>query len=112
MPVEVKGARRGLICDGPRTPASGAFPSTGKACLHSASEAWSSTAPGEGADSMVWQIHFLYIWDSHLKLFMGSWVQYLFWFGLKIIFSRQGEMLRSTQIADVKGEKPNFYYTL
>lgn len=105
MRVEVKGACRSLIGDGPRTPASGVSPSTGKACLHPASEAWSSAAPGEGADSTVWQIHFLYIWDSHLKLFMGFWVQCLSWFGLKIIFSRQGEMLRSTQIADVKGEK-------
>lgn len=103
--VEVKGARRDLICDGPRTPASGASPSTQKACLHPASETWSSAAPGEGADSMVWQICFLYIWDSHLKLFVWSWVQYLSWFGLKIIFSRQGEMLRKFTNCWCRGEK-------
>lgn len=30
-----------------------------------------------------------YIWDSHHKLFVGSRVQYLSWFGLNIICSRQ-----------------------
>ena len=89
MHVEMKGASEGLICDAPRTPDPGASHSTMKTCLHPASETQNSAASGEGADSMVWQIHFLYIWDSHLKLFVVSKVQYLSWFGLKIIFSRQ-----------------------
>lgn len=48
---------------------------------------------------------FFDIWDSHLKLFVGSWVQYLSWFGLNITFVGRRGMLRKHTTCWCQGER-------